>query len=320
MDIPVTAQRAAIIAGNSILERALVIKLRSFGVDVRVLCRSESVADRSLTLGASEAVVADLCDRDDVARYLDDIDLLLFDPGLLRPTTEQELEAVVAAAKRRRVPHTVFLSCLRPLTPGFASFQRRARGEALLAGSGLHYSVLQPAMLMQNIGFLLPDVRTGGTLRWPWDVSRPFGWVDALDVAEAAVQLVSHPELAGGTYELCGATASGADVASLLSTLTGGDVAARRADAASDMGQRKVDVAPGWSGETLTGSADDFDLHGYGGGSRFILSKLLQREPTGMTDFLRRDAIAYLSMAHKDAVPDSLFLDDVFLSWGSAQL
>lgn len=310
----------AIVAGGGVFERASILKFRSSGIDLRVMARTEVAAERSLALGADETVVGSFDSVQDFSSFLDGIDVLVFNAGLGSRRSDDTLRLAIDAVKANRSCHLLFVSCLRPLTPDLESFALRVRCEAALAASGIRYSILQPAMFMQNIGFLLPNVERTGSLAWPWNVSHSFAMVDAMDVAEAAVNVATRVDLEGGTYELCAQVVTPVDIADQLSRTMGMPLLPVRASPSKGVGQSRLDVVPSWSPESLVGAVDELDRHGYQGGSSFVLRSLLGRAPTSVDAFVRSAVRAYLSSTGKQMVDRDTLLDAMFASWSGSEL
>lgn len=114
--------------------------------------------------------------------------------------------------------HSVLHSLLREL-PHHA---QKNDFENLLVNSGMWYTVLQPAVLMQNLQMSAVSLRQDGVWRQKFfsGTGTLLCMVDLEDVAEAAAVVLADPERhVGATYGLCGPrNYSAADILADLSS------------------------------------------------------------------------------------------------------
>lgn len=98
--------------------------------------------------------------------------------------------------------------------------------------SGMPYSVLLPANLMQNVSWTWPSIVEKGRWELPYSTLKKLTWVDLDDVAEAAANVLSYPGYEYGTYELCGSKSflSRDEIAVLMSSALGRKIRAVKID------------------------------------------------------------------------------------------
>lgn len=140
-----------------------------------------------------------------------------YQPDLAAPGAPQAIAAFVDAAKAAGVRHVVLLS-----GRGEPAAQRC---EAIVRNSGLAWTVLRAAWFNQNFseGHLLEPVLAGVIALPAGNVAEPF--VDADDLADAAVAAFTDVRHCGQTYEMTGPRAlTFAEVADLLSDALGRDI------------------------------------------------------------------------------------------------
>lgn len=315
-----TPPAVAIISNSGVFQRASLLQFRAMNVRTRVMTRSEVSAERLSSLGADEVICGSVRSQSHMSELLRDMKTLVYDPGTFDNSWEEDQKAVIAAANIENVEHLVFLSCFHPYIQGLPGFHVRSNFEQALTASALTYSVLQPVMFMQNIGYLLPKLAQTGILEWPWNPTKAFSFIDAMDVAEVAVRVATDPALAGGSYELCSEAATGNEIARRLTRMMGRDVSARREPHLRESSQPRVDASPCWSPDTFIGVIDVLDRLGYPGGSDFVAKAILKRAPISIDNFLSRAVAAYPTSSSKEALASDALVDAMFSSWASSEL
>lgn len=100
------------------------------------------------------------------------------------------------------------------------------RAEIDLEKSGLAWNILRPSWFMQNFQtYWLHDIRTHGALRLPAGDGKT-GFIDARDIAAAAVRLLTTHDLDNRDFDLTGPRALDHDeVARVLSKASGREIA-----------------------------------------------------------------------------------------------
>ncbi|CAJ0788887.1 NAD(P)H azoreductase [Ralstonia psammae] len=180
--------------------------LRARGVVVREGSRSASPAfdwEDSVTWRAALAGVEGV--------------YITYQPDLAAPGAEAAIAAFVDAAKAAGVRHLVLLSGRGELAAQHC--------EAIVQNSGLAWTVLRAAWFNQNFseGHLLEPVLAGVLALPAGNVAEPF--VDANDLADAAVAAFTDVRHIGQLYELTGPRAlTFAEVADILSGALGRDI------------------------------------------------------------------------------------------------
>jgi uncharacterized protein YbjT (DUF2867 family) len=161
--------------------------------------------------------------------------------------------------------------------------------EQALTASQLAYTILQPSMFMQNLGFIWPKVQASGVFEWPWDPEQRYAMIDVADIAEATAITITDPRFLGGTFELCSNDIlTVAEMAGMLGEAMGRDIRAGRQDAKAWAAGMAAAGAPTWAIETVQGMCAYHDAHGYAGGSAFVLEAILRRRVGDYSAFARR--------------------------------
>jgi uncharacterized protein YbjT (DUF2867 family) len=193
---------------------------------------------------------------------------------------------VLAAARAAGVQRVIYHSVAAPYAPEMPHHLGKARSEDLVRRSAPAWTILQPGAYVQNF---VPALLSGShTLEVPYDVHRPFGLVDLLDVAAATATVLLDDGHTGATYELGGpAPVSVADVAAAAGEVLRRPVIASRVDPqvwASGPGG----ALPSRERDWLLAMFDYYDRHGLPTGGR-VLRDLLGGRSTTLADTLRRE-------------------------------
>ncbi|GAA4690393.1 SDR family oxidoreductase [Nocardioides nanhaiensis] len=163
--------------------------LRAAGHDA-----TAAVRDPSSIVGA--AVAVDYSSVDSlVSAYRDASGVFVHIP-VGSPQHQSEVASNVAIALARAGVRRVVMS-----TSGYTL--EADSGPAILAealeSSGASYAILEPKLFLENL--LLPPVlgpaRSEGVLRYPVRADYPLSWVSHLDVADAAVRLLTDESVTG---------------------------------------------------------------------------------------------------------------------------
>lgn len=265
----------AVVGARGKTGRAVTASLRRRGVSTRSLGRVE-LTDPVGALRGCETI------------YLIAPNLHPDEPAFV----ERILDAAVGAGTTRVVYHSV----VSPHAPSMPHHLGKAVSEDLIRRSSLSWTLLQPGCYLQNFLPALSDPRPA--LRVPYATTRQFTFVDLLDVADAATEVIVGGAHAtdrheGATYELGGSERTTLDdLARLAQQILGTEVPAERIDPADWAAAQDAVRGPERIGdrerEWLSAMFDYYDHHGLLCGS-VPLEALLARQPMTVELALRRD-------------------------------
>lgn len=206
--------KIVVIGGTGTVGSQTVQELLRRGADVRVMTRS---ADRiaSLPQGA-EGVTGSMLEPESLPAVFAGAEALFLITPLARDETAQGIDAVdaaVAAGIKRIVYLSVHQADKALMIPHFVS---KLPVEALIAASGVEYTILRPSNFFQNDLGVLDAIRAGV---YPLPTgSIGMHRADVRDIAEAAAIALTQPGHSGKTYSIVGPSAwTGAGTAAFLS-------------------------------------------------------------------------------------------------------
>ena len=259
------------------------------GADLRALTSNDKSAANLRQLGVQDAMVGDFRSDDDVRRAMAGADSVF----LVTPRfTEDEAEIgvrVVDAAKLEGVRHFVFSSAFHPQMTKMNHHWTKLLIEEAVIESGLDFTILQPAMFMQNLAVEWSVISEKGLYPRPYSPDRKMALVDTDDLGEAGAIVLTEDGYKGAIFELCGPDClTQADMAEILSGFLGKPIQAVQ----RDLGEWKIWARErGWSEwgiDTYLKMSHHYDTHGYPGGNPLVLRAILGREPGNYRDFAKR--------------------------------
>lgn len=268
--------------------RAVVRAVAGKGEKVKALVRRPEQVEQLLALGAAEVVVGDMLSQLTFEHIM---------PGSravyhICPNVDP-YETIIGAfaiqeAHAAGVEHFVYHSVLHPQTEDMPHHWKKLHVEELLFESGLNYTILQPAVYMQNFLASWDKITREHIYPVPYPVETRLGMVDLLDVAEAVALVLTEGGHQGATYELVGCEPlSQTDAVDCLSQVLGYAVKAERVDLETWSNQAQKAGMSDYQVDTLCKMFHYYERHGLWGNSR-VLSWLLKRSPTSFLEFVTR--------------------------------
>jgi uncharacterized protein YbjT (DUF2867 family) len=177
--------------------------------------------------------------------------------------------------------------------------------EEAIYESGMKFTVLQPAMFMQNLDNGWPHVVNTGRFSLPFSKYVKTSYVDYRDVAEAAAVALTSDKLDYGTFELWApGMVDRIEIAAMMS-----EALARKIEAAEipfDEWVQIANIPPGPLREGLNRMHGHYDQYGLVGGNALVLEGTLGRAPRTLKNYIRdlgRQSFLTRSRHHENA-PD----------------
>ena len=251
------------------------------GAKVRALTSTEKSAVRLKSLGVAETVIGDWRNAADLGRAMDGVGSVMHVPPRF---TEDEVDIglrVLAAAKSARVDHFVFSSAYHPQMRKMDHHWAKLLVEEAVIESGLPFTILQPAMFMQNLRVEWPAIKERGVYLRPYSPHRKMALIDTEDLGEAAARVLTEPGLRGATFELAGPDSlTTAEMAAILAEAWGKPIRAEQRPLDDWTAWATKQGWKPWSMEAYRKMCRHYDAHGYPGGNPLVLEAILGR-PAG---------------------------------------
>lgn len=190
------------VTGKSVI-RACAAK----SIPVRACIHSERHKDELLGIGATEVVIADMMNRDQMRQACEGVQAIYHICPTMSEDEREIGKLLIDVARQAGVAHFVFQSVLHSILDDMPHHAAKHDVERMLAKSGLSYTVIQPAVLMQNLSQSWNSLVNEGVFMQKYftgDETR-MNMVDFDEVADVVASILSNPESHdGATYELCG--------------------------------------------------------------------------------------------------------------------
>jgi NAD(P)H dehydrogenase (quinone) len=268
--------------------RAVVNALARWDEPVRALVRREDQIDELRALGARQAISGDLRDVQLMRSAFQGVRAVYAIFPNMSPDEMTMAEDALAAARTAGVEHFVYHSVLHPQVEAMPHHWLKMRVEERLFTSGLNFTILQPAVYMQNVLGYWEAITRQGIYALPYSVEARFSLVDLEDVAEVAARVLREPGHSGAIYELAGPQAiSPAEMARLLSRVLARPVEARSIDRREWEARAQSAGMSAYGLETLVKMFAYYDRYGLVGNPS-VLAWILGRSPRSFSEFIAR--------------------------------
>jgi uncharacterized protein YbjT (DUF2867 family) len=275
--------------------KAVIRKLAEKRSSIKALVFRPEQVHEVEALGAKEVVVGNMCESNFIQKAIQGVNSVYHICPNMHPDEFTIGKGLIDATKAVGITHFVYHSVLHPQIEVIPHHWNKMRVEELLFESGLPYTILQPAVYMQNILVNLGIILETGRYTVPYAVESRISMVDLEDVAQVAAVVLTEvnnqgnqPLHLGATYELVGAQAmSQTELATILSHHLGRPVIAERVSI--DTWERKARSTglSEYQVETLIKMFAYYEKYGFWGNSH-VLSWLLDRPTTSYDAFVKR--------------------------------
>lgn len=255
------------------------------GIEVRGLVHDASKEKVARSAGATETVVTDLGDVDSLTTAAEGVDGLFAIIPVFAPDEAELGVNMVRAAVRAGVRKVVFSSVAHPSLSALSNHSAKQPAEAALYESDLAFTILQPAVFMQQFAAIWKSAQGDGTITAPYSAESRIAYVDYRDVAEVAAAAFVDDRLDYGTFELAApGMHTRHDLARVMSEQLGTTVTAVTENFEEWADAQDMPAGPVRDG--LKAMMDHYDAHGFHGGNSVVLERLLGRAPTTVPDFI----------------------------------
>jgi len=261
----------------------LIARLVSRGIPVKAAVRSARSAS---TPTGAEVVEFDFGNPETLASALAGVDRVF----LMRPPQLADAAAMspfIQAMHTAGVEHVVFMSVQGAGTNPFVPHHGIER---LLKRSGLGWTFLRPSFFMQNLTTTHgTDIRERDEIYVPAGKGRT-NFIDAADVAEAAVVCLTAPGHAGKAYEITGSEAlTYEEIARIISAACGRTIRYSRPSARQFKARMK---ASGHPDEFVAVMSSIYALARFGmaAGTTDEFEQLVGRKPTTVAEWAASNA------------------------------
>ncbi|MBC7969712.1 MAG: NmrA family NAD(P)-binding protein [Verrucomicrobia bacterium] len=277
--------KALVVGATGKYASLVVPELKQRGATVRALVRDESKIEAARQQGADETAIGDLGDPDSLRAAAAGVDGVFHINPAFAPDEAELGMAMVEAAKACGVQKFVFSGVYHPSISKLSNHAAKRPVEEAMYESGMEFTVLQPAMFMQNFAASWDAVIRQGRFSLPYSKLAKACYVDYRDVATVAAIALTGNELGYGTFELC---ASGmvnrVELVAMISAAIGRTIEA--GESSFDKWAQAAQIPEGLR-ENLRVMYEDYDQFGFPGGNAIVLRAILGREPRSLQQYFQ---------------------------------
>jgi NAD(P)H dehydrogenase (quinone) len=242
------------------------------------------------SLGAGKVIVGDMRIESAIGLAMEDVRAVYHVCPNMSPDEAVIGNLVIRAARRAGIEHFVYQSVLHPQTEKMNHHWQKLRVEEMIFESGLPFTILQPAPYMQNLLSGWKSIVEERLLRVPYSVHSKFSFIDLEDLAAAASVVLTESNHRNAIYELAGTSPiSYADVAEILGRVLNDNIRVEKEEIRDWRLRAEHSGMSEYAVENLMKMFEYYDQWGLAGNPN-VLRWLLQREPTSLEMFVRRES------------------------------
>ena len=280
-----------ITVANGQTGRAIIRALSSKGEEVRAFVHKAEHIPELKSLGVKEVVTGDMMDQEAMNEAFKGIRAAYHICSAVNPDEVLIGQiAINAAARSARIEHFVYHSVLHSVLQDLPHHQKKNLVEEIVVNSGIPFTIIQPAILMQNVlqGWKLLSEEGIFEQRFFKSIETRICMVDLEDLAEAASVILTQPGHMGATYEICGPeNLSMADMLSVFNQNFKRDIKVQTPPDELWAAQLRKHGSGDYQMGTLLTMFHHYNEHGFPGNPNG-LSWLLGRRPHDFASFIRR--------------------------------
>ncbi|VBB04894.1 Hypothetical protein LUCI_0100 [Lucifera butyrica] len=270
--------------------QAIIRNLLSKGEKVRAFVHKAEHIQALKSLGVQEALAGDMMDQAAVNEAFKGIRAAYHICSAVNPDEVQIGQIAINAARSAQIEHFVYHSVLHSVLQDLPHHQKKLMVEEIVVNAGIPYTIIQPAILMQNIleGWKLLSGEGIFEQRFFTSKETRICMVDLEDLAEAASIILTKPGHTGATYELCGPeNLSLADMLAAFKQNFGREVKAQTTPDELWAAQLKKHGVGDYQINTLLTMFHHYNEHGFAGNLN-VLTWILGRRPNNFASFIQR--------------------------------
>lgn len=270
--------------------RAIIHTLSSKGAQVRAFVHKAEQIEEIMSVGATEAVAGDMMDQKAIKDAFAGVSAIYHICSAINPNEFEIGKIMIEAAREAKVEQFVYHSVLHSVLQDMPHHQKKLMVEEFLINSGVPYTIVQPAVFMQNILDSWNVLKEEGIFRQKFFTSEEtrMCMLDLEDLAEAASIILMNPGHTGVTYELSGPeNLSFSDMTETLKRNLGREIKVETPTDEMFLAQLRKFGADDYRANTLLKMFQHYNEYGFIGNPN-VLTWLLGRKPNEFSAFVLR--------------------------------
>ena len=283
-----------ITGANGQTGRSIIKTLLSKGERIRAFVHTTEQIQEIKSLGEIEVFAGDMMNQKDVDQALIGISTVYHICSALNPNEVEIGQIVINAARKARVEHFVYHSVLHSVLQDMPHHQKKLKVEELMVNSGIPYTIIQPAVFMQNILESWKSLSEKGIFQQKFFTTQEtrMCMVDLEDLAEAVSIILTSPGHTWATYELCGPeNLSLSDMIAAMEQHFGLKIKVETPQYEMFAAQLKKHGVGEYKVNTLLKMFQHYNEHGFVGNPN-VLTWILGRKPTDFSTFIKKTLLS----------------------------
>ncbi|MBU3179411.1 NmrA family NAD(P)-binding protein [Clostridium estertheticum] len=279
-----------ITGANGQTGRAIIKALLSKGEQIRAFVHTTEQIQEIKSLGEIDVFAGDMMNQKSVDEALIGISTVYHICSAVNPNEVEIGQIVINAARNARVEHFVYHSVLHSVLQDMPHHQKKLKVEELMVNSGIPYTIIQPAVFMQNILESWKSLSEKGIFQQKFFTTQEtrMCMVDLEDLAEAVSIILTNTGYTGATYELCGPeNLSLSDMLAAMELHFGLEIKVETPQDEMFAAQLKKHGVGDYKVNTLLKMFQHYNEHGFVG-SPNVLTWILGRKPNDFSSFILR--------------------------------
>ncbi|MCB2354594.1 SDR family oxidoreductase [Clostridium estertheticum] len=279
-----------ITGANGQTGRAIIKALLSKGEQIRAFVHTTEQIQEIKSLGEIDVFAGDMMNQKSVDEALIGINTVYHICSAVNPNEVEIGQMVINAARNARVEHFVYHSVLHSVLQDMPHHQKKLKVEELMVNSGIPYTIIQPAVFMQNILESWKSLSEKGIFQQKFFTTQEtrMCMVDLEDLAEAVSIILTNTGYTGATYELCGPeNLSLSDMLAAMELHFGLEIKVETPQDEMFAAQLKKHGVGDYKVNTLLKMFQHYNEHGFVGNPN-VLTWILGRKPNDFSSFILR--------------------------------
>lgn len=195
-----------ITGANGQAGRAIIKSLLAKGEKIRAFVHKSEYIQEIKSLGEMEVIVGDMMNEELINEAFINVNKVYHICSAINPLEVEIGEKMIKAASQANVEHFVYHSVLHSVLKDMPHHEKKLMVEEKLIDSRIPYTIIQPAVFMQNILQSWKSLVEEGVFKQKFfaNLKTRICMIDLDDLAEAASIILTNSDHIGATYELCG--------------------------------------------------------------------------------------------------------------------
>ena len=177
------------------------------GYKIKAFLHKQEYIEKLKLYGVNNYFVGDIRNENDVEKSLGDVNSVYYICPNATPDEFLLGKLFIEKSRNIGIEHFIYHSVLYPQIGKMPHHWNKLLVEEELINSGLNYTIIQPAIYMQNLLGQIDSSQKSTTITLPYNSNSKLSMVDLDDVGQVVTTMVLNPKHYHATYSLIGEAA-----------------------------------------------------------------------------------------------------------------